>query len=382
MNNQVICKALETFQDVANSQENSFVREWKHQGGKVVGCFSSYIPEEIFTAAGLLPFHIRGTGSTGTEYSDSRFTQVNCSVVRHTLNLAMKGEMGFLDGLVAFDQCDHSYRMYHNWLAKVGTPFSHFINVPQKRGIPQTELYYRELIFLKEKLEEHFEIEISDDKLREAIRLHNETRRLQRRLYELKKSNTPSLTGAETLAVMVAGSAMPKKEYNRLLKELLDDLEHFEGQGSDFVRLMIVGGEIDNADLLEVVESQGGLVVSDTLLFGARSMWKDASETGDPVYALASYYLGERPPCPRLVGTGSERYAFIKEIISDFAVDGVVIVRHPFCDMYGFEKDALGNFLKREGISHLKLQTEYVLSGIGQMKTRVQAFLETVQEAV
>ena len=381
MNNVFKSKALEIFKQAVNSQENPLVQEWKQQGGKVLGYLYSYIPVELITSAGLLPFHIRGTGSTGTELSDARFTQVNCSFVRHCLNLALEGEMDFIDGLVAFDQCDHTYRMYHNWIAKVETPFSYFINVPKKRGKEQTELYRNEIMLFKKKLEGHFGVEISDDKLRDAIKLHNETRCLQRQLYKLKKKKNPPITGADTLAVMVSGSVMPKEKYNQLLKELLEDLENREGQNSDKVRLMVVGGELDNPDLVEVIESQGGLVVSDALIFGTRTMWNDVVETGDPIDAIAGYYLDERPACPRIIGTGFDRYAFIKKIATEFAIDGIIFVRHPFCDMWGFEKDVMSNFLKKEQLPHLKLETEYVLSGVGQMKTRVQAFLETLQEA-
>jgi benzoyl-CoA reductase/2-hydroxyglutaryl-CoA dehydratase subunit BcrC/BadD/HgdB len=357
------------------------VQEWKQQGGKVVGYFYSYIPSEIITAAGLLPFQLRATGSTGTEFSDAYFSQINCSFVRHSFNLALQGEQRFVDGVVSFNYCDHLRRLYDNWKAKVNTPFFHFLVLPTKRGENQNDFYRKELLQFKKSLEEHFEVVITDEKLRDAITLHNETRRLQRKLYELKKKPKPPLTGAETLAIMVAGTAMPKERYNQLLNELLEEVGNSEGQNSHIARLMLIGGDhLDNPGFAEVIENQGGLIVTDLLSFGTRAIWNDVDETGDPLSALASHYLAERPACPRSFGTTFERQAFIKKMATDFDVDGFISLHLSLCDLWAFEQDNLSKFLKKEHLPHLKLETEYILSSVGQLKTRVQAFLETIAE--
>lgn len=353
-------------------------RRWKQEGGKIVGYFYSFIPEEIISAAGLLPFRIRAAGSDGTEFSDARLTQINCSFVRHCLDMALRGELGFLDGVVVFRQCDQVCRMVENWVAKTPPPFFHFVNVPKKSGEEQVELYRRELLKLKRKLEEHFAVVITDEKLFEAIRLHNETRRLQRRLYELRKQKKPPLTGAETHAVVLAGTAMPKELYNRYLRVLLEEIGDKEGMSTPTARLMLIGKEHDDPELLKVIESQGGLVVTDGFSFGSGAIRSDVDDSGDPWIALARHCLENRPESPRLFGTGPLRYAWIKKLVEDFSVDGVIFVRHPFCDMWGFEQGSVMGFLKEEKVPCLVLETEYVLSGVGQIKTRVQAFLEVI----
>ena len=380
MNTKKNFGTLDKLKQAANTLCNSEVQEWKQQGGKVVGYFYSFIPEEIITASSLLPFRLRATGSTGTELSDARLSQINCSFVRHCLNSALQGDMDFIDGVVAFNQCDQVHRLYEHWVAKVKTPFAYYLNVPRKRGESQNEFYRKELLQFKKKLEEHFNVVITDEKLRDAIKLHNETRCLQRGLYNLKKKKNPPLTGAETLAIMVAGTAMPKERYNRLLKELLEEIGDSEGRNTPTARLMLIGAENDNPELVEAIESLGGLIVTDALSFGTRAMWNDVVETGDPLSALVGYYLEERPACPRIFGTGSERYAFLEKTATDFDVDGIISVRRPFCDMWGFEQVTISKFLKKEHLPHLKLETEYVLSSVGQIKTRVQAFLETIKE--
>lgn len=371
---------LEKFKQAASVINNQWVRAWKENGGKVVGYFYSYIPEEIITAAGLLPFRIRATGGTGTEFSDAHFTQINCSFVRYGFDMVLQGEFDFLDGVVSFNACDHLRRLYDNWEAKAGSPCFHLVIMPQKRGEAQTDLYYKELQKLKNKIEKQFGVGITDKDLKDAIMLHNETRRLQRELYQLRKKNNPPLTGAETMAIMVAGFSMPKAQYNELLKELLDNLGDEEGAETPIARLMLVGGEIDDPKFIQVLESQGGLVVTDMLWYGYRAIYGNVDETGDPLAALADYYMNVRPACPRTYGTSFERYAFIKKIAEGYDVDGIVSARLLLCDQLAFEQDDFSRFAKKENIPHLRLEIEYVLSGVGQLKTRVQAFLETLKE--
>ncbi|MBU0595818.1 2-hydroxyacyl-CoA dehydratase family protein [Candidatus Bipolaricaulota bacterium] len=372
---------LQVFKDAAACLRNPDIEEWERRGGQVVGYLYSFVPEEIIAAGGLLPFRLRATGSTGTEFSDSRLTQINCSFVRHCLDSALRGRLEFLDGLIAFKQCDQIFRLYEHWIALVDTPFHHYLTVPKKSGEPQMELYRRELSILRTRLEDHFDTEISDTKLRHAIRLHNETRRLQRKLYELKKRERPPLTGAETLAVMVAGTAMSKERYNALLRNLLEEIADHEPDHAPSARLLLIGRDQDNPGFVEIVESQGGMIVTDTLSFGTSSSWFDVAEDGDPLDALADYYLNKRPACPRIAGRGSERYEYIEQLISDYGVDGVLLVRHPFCDMWGFEQGSVTRHLKSKRVPHMVLETEYVPGGAGQLETRVQAFLETLWEA-
>lgn len=334
---------------------------------------------EIITAAGFVPFRMRGTGSTGTELSDAYMRSVNCSFVRHCLDLGLQGKYNFIDGIVCTNTCDNIRRIYDNWKRKISTPFTHFISLPKKTDEPQVEWFRGELVILKEVLEQHFGVEISDERLREAIRLHNETRRLQRKLYDLRKGKDPPITGAETLAVIVAGTAMPGEQYNQLLRELLDEIGQSVGHGDYRARLMIVGSLLDDPAYIKVIEEQGGLVVADSLCFGSRIIWKDVDEGGDdPLVALARYYIADRPHCPRMFGTQQQRADFVREMIREFKVDGVICERLAFCDNWITEHYLLCSDFKEEGIPFLRLDREYLLGGVGQLRTRVQAFLETI----
>jgi bzd-type benzoyl-CoA reductase N subunit len=373
-------KVFEQFSEATKTLLNPALKNWKDQGGKILGYFCSTVPEELITAAGLVPFRMRATGSTSTEESDAFYSSINCSFARHCFNLALTGEFKFLDGVICINSCDHVRRIYDNWIRFVpDTPFIEVMSLPRKTEPAQVAWYRDEINLLKGKLEKHFGVEISDKTLWKAIKLHNETRRLQKKLYELRKQERPPITGAETLAVMVAGTAMPKAQYNNMLRELLGELSGAKGPGGHRARLMIVGGILDDPAYIKVIEDQGGLVVADSLCFGTRIMWVEVDESlNDPAEALAKYYVADRPSCPRFYGEHDNRAKYVIDMCRKFKCDGVIGERLMFCDLWAVEHYMLGQDLKTAGIPMLKLDREYITGGIGQLRTRVQAFLETM----
>jgi bzd-type benzoyl-CoA reductase N subunit len=379
---QIKSPAFQKFVAATGAIMNPELQAWKDGGGKVVGFFCSTVPEELFTAAGLMPFRMRGTGSTSTELSDAFFSSINCSFPRHTFNQALRGEYDFLDGLVCINSCDHVRRVYDNWIRNLKTPFVQVMSLPRKVLEPQVDWYRDEINVLRGQLEEHFGVEITDERVKDAIRLHNEIRALQKQLYELRKGDRPPVTGAETLAVMVAGTAMPRQDYKGLLQELLDELAQSEGSGDYRARLMIVGGELDDLEYVEIIEGQGGLVVTDSTCFGSRLMWRQVDEDEpDPIRALARYYVADRPSCPRMYGDQPNRIAYTRELAKEFKVDGVIGERLLFCDQWVVEHYMTDQDLKQDGIPFLTLDREYISTGKGQLRTRVQAFVEALEGA-
>ena len=373
-------QAWQIFGDATRSLLNPEVEAWKAGGGKVVGFFCSAVPEELFTAAGIMPFRMRGTGSTSTELADAYFTPINCSFPRHTLNQALLGEYDFLDGLVCINSCDHVRRIYDNWIRTLDTPFVTVMSLPRKIEEPQIAWYRDEINLLREKVQDHFGVEITDDRLRDAIKVHNEIRALQRQLYELRASDRPPITGTQALEVMVAGTALPRERYASLLAEVLRDLPASDGIGDYRARIMIVGGELDDPGYVRIIEEQGGLVVADSTCFGTRLMWVPVDEDDDdPVGALARYYIYDRPSCPRMYGDQERRIAHIRQLAEDFKVDGIIGERLLFCDQWLVEHYMTSTDLKADGMPFLHLDREYVMSGTGQLRTRVQAFLESLE---
>jgi len=379
MNAPIKSEAFSIMTQATAGLENTAIDEWKAQGGKTIGYFCSMLPEELFMAGGLLPFRMRATGSEGTDGGDSYFTNNNCTFVRHCFSVALDGGYDFLDGVVVINSCDQIRRLYDNWIHKDISPFVHMVAMPRQSGPDQVEWYTGEFHRLRKSIEEHFKVEITDKGLREAIVVMNETRRLQREIYELRKRERPPITGAETMAIMVAGTAMPKARYNELLRELLEELQDRELETSYRARIMVTGGILDDPSWMEAVEEVGGLVVTDGTCFGGRLMYCDVDEDiADPMEALAQYYLADRPSCPRMIDTQVKRKNFTVDMAREFNCDGIIGEKMMFCDMWQVEQFMMTMDLKEEEIPFLKLEREYITSGTGQLKTRVQAFIETL----
>ena len=370
---------LDIFYDVAKSLDNPHIQAWKEKSGKVVGYYYEGVPEELLIAAGIMPFRLRATTATGTELSDAYVAAINCVYIRYNLDLAIRGAYEFLDGVVGYNACDHIRRAYDNWsrlIDKDGRWF-HFVTVPQKQGSEQTDWYAMHLRRLKAAIEEGFGVTITDEKLREVIVFQNEIRALQRKLYDLRKGAAPKLSGADAMAAIVAGFSMPKVQYKELLEKYIAELEQSEDVPAE-KRLMLLGGELDDPCLLQAIEGQGACIVTDMLWDGNRSFIRDVPAKGDPIYNLADYCLNIRPQDPRTAGTSLERFAEIKEIGEACNVDGYVHVKMPMCDMFAFDQDDFDAYCRENGMSLLKLDVEYIMDNAGQIKTRAQAFIETL----
>ena len=248
------------------------------------------------TAAGLLPVRIRATGSRGTELSDAYMSSISCSFCRHCINLALRGSMTFLMGLFgsAVATTSAALTIYGSASSRPLSPLS--FSLPRKVGEEQVEWYRDELANYRQSLGRHFDVEITDERLREAIKLHNKRGASRGSSMTSEKGKKPAITGAEALAVIVAGTAMPKERYNQLLRELLDEISMLDGIADYRARLMIMDSILDDPAYVKVIEDLGGLVVADSLCFGTRILWKDVDEQADPLTALARNHIQSVPP--------------------------------------------------------------------------------------
>lgn len=372
-------KALNTLIQAATSLNNPSIEKAKEEGKKIVGFLYQEMPVEILTAAGAVPYFIRGTGSEGTEFADAYFRELACNYVRHTYNQILNDELEFLDGAVFYNSCDHARRIYDNWLTIPGNPVYHFMYIPKKRGDLAKDFYKEEMKKFIEATEKKFGVKITDDDLRKAIKLHNETRRLQAELYEMQKGESVYLRGSELIMIMLAGISMPLEEYNKLLKELIEELKEQGPKIKPEVRLLYTGGHADSKEFFEILENQGGEIVVDNLGFGSRSCSVLIDENKDPLEAIVDYYFDEMPAATRQMGTQDDRLNRLGQLIDDFKVDGVISSRIYMCDIWAFEQYIMRSYLAEKGIPGLELEIDYVPDSQGQIRTRAQAFVESLK---
>ncbi|NQT73789.1 MAG: 2-hydroxyacyl-CoA dehydratase [Chloroflexi bacterium] len=373
--------ALDELKGIAGTLTNPSLQEWKSEGRKVIGFLCAYVPEEIIHAAGILPYRVRAVGCDQTSSADVYMSQVNCTFSRSCLEFALEDKYSFLDGLVFVWSCDNLRRVY-DILREIRPdtfPLLHFIDVPHKTTDAAIDRFTEELESFKQALEQTYGVEITDDKLKEAISVYNETRSLLRQLYDLRQSKNPPLTGAEALSVVLAGTVIPKQQYNQLLKKLLEELREREGISDYRARLVIAGGGgCDDPEYFQIMEDLGGLIVNDTICFGSRTFMEPVKVDDDPMAALARSYLN-RPSCPRMPEKLAERTNSIKEMVEKSQADGVVFQRLRYCDLWGGEQLDITRKMKEANIPLLTLEREYRTSATGQLKTRIQAFLERLE---
>ncbi|MFW6125631.1 MAG: 2-hydroxyacyl-CoA dehydratase subunit D [Chloroflexota bacterium] len=373
--------ALDELKRPASSLSNRHIEGWRGKGGKVIGYYCTYVPGEIIHAARMMPFRMRATGSTSTELGDVYAAYNTCTFCRHSLDQAMRGAYHFLDGLVALFSCDHIRRMYDVWrLGKVELPWDpfyfHFLSVPVKADDAAVEWLAEELGRFRRTLEEHFQVAITDEALGCSIKEYNEQRRLLRSLYQMRKRQAPPVSGTEVLQILIAATSMPVEEFNGLLRQALDEVGSREGITGYRARVLLGGVDLEDPEYVKLIEDLGGLVVADFLCFGIRDFWEPVEEDVEPVTALARRYI-RNVSCPRMIDHDG-RQQFIESLIDEYGIDGVIIQRMKYCDLWGGESAMIQWDMRKNGTPCMVLEREYLMGSLGQMRTRVQAFLETI----
>jgi len=375
---------INAWKEIVNTTENSHVKKWKESGKPVIGYPCTFVPDEIIYAADILPFRLRGTGTTSSSIGDTYFGPVICSFPKCVLQLAGEGKFNFLDGTVIVPGCDSMRRLDECW-RKAGEDyqgivpgFFHYFGVPHKVTDYSLKWSYEEAKKLKEKIEEHFGVKITDESLKGAIGVYNESRKLLIQLDKLRIKDDIILTGEDALAIIMAAAAMPRDEFNRMLRKTLSQLEDRKKPMTGRKRLMLVGSVNDDLEFMKVIEDCGAVIVTDTLCFGSRSYNDLTEEHGDPLFALTKRYLNHAY-CPRMFGYYKERLKYIMDRAKEAKVDGIILQNIRFCDLHGSENGIFERDLEKEGIPCMRMEREYgPLTESGRVKMRIDAFLERI----
>jgi len=371
--------------EAAANLENDFIRQWKKDGKQVVGYTCTFIPEEIIHAAGLLPYRVRGIGTTSLSIGDSYFGPVNCSFPKCMLQLAGVGAYQFLDGAILSNGCDSMRRLEECWrkagedISGIMPAYYHYYGTPHKVEPYSLKWFEEENRLLIESLEKHFGVTITDERLREQIELYNKGRRLLQRLEDLRMQDDIVISGTDATAIILASTALPWSEYVPLLEETIAELEQAKTDGRKGKRVLLGGSVTDDTDLVRVIEEAGAVVVADTLCFGSKLFDDLVNPEGDPVKALSQRYLN-RSFCPRMFAYYQPRYQSLKQKALKAKVDGVILQNVRFCDMHGSENGLFERDLEAAGIPCIRIEREYgPLVEDGRVRMRVDAFLERIQ---
>jgi benzoyl-CoA reductase subunit C len=354
-------------------------KELAKKGKKVIGYFCSYTPVEIFTALDLVPFRIQGKVGKPVEQAGQYLESIVCPYVRSCFDIALSGELDFLSGVVIPHTCDAMHRLYDIWNYHLKPPYSYSLYVPHMTHQASYDFFQREIENLKTGLEQFVGRSASEQDLIEAISLHNRSRALLKELYDLRKPEPPLISGSEIIQVLVAGMTIPIQEFNELLEDVLAEVRSRTPSAENKPRLLISGSEVDDDSLMRLVEESGADVVMDDLCTGSRFFWHDVDQSKEAIVGLAERYLAVTCPRTYRPGKAAQRFSYLGDFIREWKAQGVILYTIRFCDTYQLDAPEMKDYIQSLGLPVLLLEDTYITSPLGQWKTRVEAFLETIE---
>ena len=368
---------LETFHDIA-ADPYRYAETWKIKfANKVIGYFCSYTPEELIHAAGALPVRIfSGTGNT--TLADAHLQTYCCSLARSGLEEALSGKLGFLDGAVFPHTCDTIQRLSDIWRINAGVPLHFDVVLPVKLNSKSAHDYLIAILHkFRRELEQGLGIEISDQKLRASIRLYNHIRKALTGLYQLRSQQPKILSGSDVYSIMKSAMTMDRENFLIHLKNVLVRLakKKESARSDNRKRIILAGGICSHPDIYSILEAAGGVVIWDDLCTGSRYFSGQMDEASDPIEAIAARYI-ERAVCPTKHFDLTRRSENLVQLVKDHHADGVIFLFLKFCDPHAFDYPWLKDNLDKAAIPSMLLEIDDQLTATGQLRTRLEAFVE------
>ena len=379
---------IKVFEDLISEPENALVKQAVAAGRKPIG-YNCYItPEPLMMVGGMFPVRLRAPGLRDTVQSNYYMSLIACTYARSILETIINGKYDFLRGIISGGSCVQLIRtaQHVDYISpyqekiKNGELAYYVLDSPRKVSDGTMDLYLQDIKRAAAKLSEVLDVDYSDDALRAAIRELNEHHALLKRISDFRKGPEPKITGTEYHKVMVASMSCPKDLLKQPMEDLIAALERREPVTGYKARLMIVGPIFDNPEYTQLIEDQDTLVVCDRYCHGSIPGLEPIPEEGDPWVNLADYYA-DTCECTRMMGWIDRRHAKNLEYIKEFDVDGVIMHYIKFCDLWSYEEPMAVKMFHEEGIPAVKIEHEYSFSNEGQIKTRVQAFVEQMENS-
>lgn len=353
------------------------VRRWRQHGGKVVGHFQVYFPEEIVHAAGMLPFKIRGAPLESIQ-ADSRFGSYLCSILKTSLELALSERID-LDMFVTHPICDAARNLAAVWGRNFTYPCQ-ILYLPQNANSKHSVQYLRdEYDRLKRMVEEIAGHTISDEALRRSIAVFNENRALLHEMYAIKREMPWLISTYESYLLMAVGGMIPREEHNALLRHVLPMIRIRTAKRQDRIRVVFEGGfcEQPPLDLLLMV-SQSCYVVDDDLMIGLRWIQDDIPLEGDPLYNLANAYLENSTYSPVQHDLRKPKEKMLLERMKGSGAEAAIITAAKMCEPGLEEQVAYTYALDEYGTPYFVSEFEENMTSFDHLEIQLETFVENI----
>ena len=377
------------FEEYDEQRRASFlkVKEFKESGGRLVGYLCSYTPLEVIDAAGAAAVGLCGTSNETVALAETVLPANLCPLIKSTYGFALSDKCPFTyfsDMIVGETTCDGKKKMYE-LLGEMKDV--HVLHLPQSQERPyEADMWYEEVKYFKESLERKFDVQITDDDLRAAARRRNRLRKAQLQLHQSQQADLAPLSGVEFMSTLAAGNFnFDVEQYTQKTEVLAHEVEDRmeAGQQADGIapgakRILLTGcpssGLINKVG--RTIESNGGVIVCLDDCTGERTTAMMVDEDADDILrAIADRYLGIHcsvmtPNSGRMEHTLSQVHAY--------KADGVVDIVLTACHTFNVESALMQRTMEEADIPYMKLETDYAESDMGQLETRLAAFIETL----
>ncbi|HKZ69889.1 MAG TPA: 2-hydroxyacyl-CoA dehydratase [Anaerolineales bacterium] len=353
------------------------VKRWREAGGKVLGHFQVYFPEEIAHAAGMLPFKVRGAQIEARQ-AEARFGSYLCSILKTSLELALSKRVE-LDMFVTHPICDAARNLAAVWGRNFSYPCQ-ILYLPQNANSRHSAKYLRhEYDRLRREIEAIAGRSVSEDDLRNSINVFNENRRLLHKLYAIKRETPWLLPADEAYVLMSVGGLIPREEHNEILQTVLPQVEARDAKPQDRIRVVFEGGfcEQPPLDLIRAI-SQSCYVVDDDLLIGLRYILENVPTDGDPLYNLAEAYIEKSSYSPVQHDNRKPKEHMLLKRLKDSGASAAIITAAKMCEPGLDEQVAYVKMLDEQDIPYFVSEFEESMTSFDHLQIQLETFVENL----
>ena len=373
----------EIFEDFAEGRRNAFlkVKQIKDQGKPVIGIFCTFFPQELAVAMDAAVVSLCATSDETIAAAEQDLPANLCPLIKSSYGFGKTDKCPFFyfsDLVVGETTCDGKKKMYE-YLAQFKPV--HVMQLPNQVSEEGIAFYRQEIIKIKEKLEEVFGVTITEEDIRRGIKVKNAERAAIKRLYSVMKQDPAPITGENLLNSMVGTTFHFDRE--KIPAELDSQVEKIQNEsepGAKKPRILVTGCPMGGATMkvVKAIESAGAVVVGFENCTGAKAVEENVDETCADVYeALARKYM--HIGCS-VLSPNDNRIKLLDAMIEEYKVDGVIDMELHACHTYNVESLRINRFVTQDKkIPYMSVVTDYSQTDVGQLSTRISAFVEMLQ---
>ncbi len=383
-------KHLFALENLLQDANNEMVRAAQAEGQLAIGTVCYQLPEVLLNLPGCFSTRLRAPRTASMEMGTYYMTSLTCEYCRALLERALEGSYQFLDCLFEPASCSQMADCAEDMEALRLFPrekfFCQHVDTPMKddeNGL--NHMIHMCRVRVLDKLREVYGVDTGEDALRRAVAQHNEVCRLITEIGACRKTERPTITGYEFAVFTLASYCLPKDRLLPLLRETAEELRTREPDEKPpyRVRVVLAGSEIDDPDFIRLIEDAGAFVAADRFCFGSLPGRQELvlNDQEDALTQICRQTMRDCQ-CPRYMNTAkiNERKTYIDALAREYRADGIIFQQMNFCNFWGYERAGATHILgDLGGWPVLSVDRPYIVGASGQMRTRIQAFVERIE---